>query len=227
MKTILFLLMASILTISCTKTDAKSLTLNSEDEKTVYALGFKWGEQLKALSLNERELQSLIKGVTASVKNGKAEVDLPTYASKIGILAKARSESISMKEIESGKKFIADYLKNNKNAKQTASGLVYEIIKAGTGKTPKATDTVEVHYHGTLTNGEVFDSSVLRKKKIKFPLNRVIKGWTEGLQLLKEGGKIKLIIPSKLAYGNAGSPPKIPGGATLIFEVELFKVNPK
>ena len=226
MKTILFLLTVSILTISCTKTDAKSITLKSEDEKTVYALGFKWGEQLKALHMNERELQSLIKGVTASVKNGKTEVDLPTYAAKIGILAKARSESISMKEIESGKKFIAGYLKNNKNAKQTASGLVYEIVKDGTGKTPNATDTVEVHYHGTLTNGDVFDSSVLRKKKIKFPLNRVIKGWTEGLQLVKEGGKIKLIIPSNLAYGNAGSPPKIPGGATLIFEVELFKVNP-
>ncbi len=226
MRTLLFLLTVSILTISCTKTDAKSLTLKSEDEKTVYALGFKWGEQLKALSMNDRELQSLIKGVSAAVKNGKPEVDLTTYAAKIGILAKARSESISMQEIAKGKKFIADYLKNNKQAKQTTSGLVYEIIKAGTGKTPKATDTVEVHYHGTLTNGDVFDSSVVRKQKIKFPLNRVIKGWTEGLQLLKEGGKIKLIIPSKLAYGNAGSPPKIPGGATLIFEVELFKVNP-
>ncbi len=226
MRTLLFLLTVSILTISCTKTDAKSLTLKSEDEKTVYALGFKWGEQLKALSMNERELQALLKGVQSAVNKISPEVDLATYAPKIGVLAKTRSDSISLKEIEKGKKFIANYLKSNKNAKQTASGLVYEIIKDGTGKTPKATDTVEVHYHGTLTNGEVFDSSVLRKQKIKFPLNRVIKGWTEGLQLLKEGGKIKLIIPSNLAYGNAGSPPKIPGGATLIFEVELFKVNP-
>ncbi len=92
---------------------------------------------------------------------------------------------------------------------------------------PTATDTVEVHYHGTLTNGEVFDSSVDRGKTISFPLNRVIKGWTEGLQLLKEGGKIKLVIPPELAYGDAGAPPKIPGGSTLIFEVELFKVNPE
>ena len=117
-------------------------------------------------------------------------------------------------------------MKANPKAKQTKSGLVYETIKEGTGKTPAASDTVEVHYHGTLTNGTVFDSSVKRNKKISFPLNRVIPGWTEGLQLVKEGGKIKLVIPSDLAYGNAGAPPSIPGGATLIFEVELFKVNP-
>ncbi|MCW8900740.1 MAG: FKBP-type peptidyl-prolyl cis-trans isomerase, partial [Gammaproteobacteria bacterium] len=126
----------------------------------------------------------------------------------------------------SGNKFIEAYLKNNPKAKKTTSGLVYEVMKEGTGKNPTATDTVEVHYHGSLTNGLVFDSSVERNKKISFPLNRVVKGWTEGLQLIKEGGKIKLIIPSDLAYGNAGAPPTIPGGATLIFEVELFKVNP-
>src|SRR5690606_2851473 len=99
--------------------------------------------------------------------------------------------------------------------------------KEGTGKTPKETDKVEVHYHGTLTSGEVFDSSKDRGKTIEFPLNRVIKGWTEGLQLIKEGGQIRLVIPSELAYGEQGAPPKIPGGATLKFEVELFEVNPK
>jgi len=226
MKTLLLLLAASLLVISCSQSDAEAISLKSEDEKTIYALGFRWGQQLKALNLSDRELKSLIKGVSSSIKKGTADVDVQLYASKIGMLAKIRSDSTSSVEIEKGKKFIADYLKKNKNAKKTASGLVYEMIKKGTGKSPKATDTVQVHYHGTLTNGEVFDSSVERKQKIKFPLNRVIKGWTEGLQLLKEGGKIKLIIPSDLAYGNAGSPPKIPGGATLIFEVELFKVNP-
>ncbi len=226
MKTLLLLLATSLFIISCSQSNAESITLKSDDEKTVYALGFKWGEQLKSLNLNDRELKALIKGVNGSIKNKTADVSLQEYVPKIGMLAKSRSEVVSLKEIEKGKKFIASYLKANKNAKQTASGLVYEMIKKGTGKSPKATDTVQVHYHGTLTNGEVFDSSVERKQKIKFPLNRVIKGWTEGLQLLKEGGKIKLIIPSNIAYGSAGSPPKIAGGATLIFEVELFKVNP-
>ena len=91
---------------------------------------------------------------------------------------------------------------------------------------PKATDTVKVHYHGTLINGTVFDSSVDRGKPVSFPLNRVIKGWTEGLQNVKTGGKVKLVIPSNLAYGDAGAPPKIPGGATLVFEVELIEIVP-
>ena len=89
---------------------------------------------------------------------------------------------------------------------------------------PKATDTVEVHYEGKLINGEIFDSSLQRGKPVTFPLNQVIKGWTEGVQKVKEGGKIKLVIPSDLAYGTNGAPPKIPGGATLVFEVELLKI---
>lgn len=226
MKTMLLVLAASLFTISCSQPNAGSISLNSEDEKTVYSLGYKWGEQLNTLKLSDRELKSIIKGVNAAVKGNKAELDINTYAAKIAPLAQARAQQVSAGEIQKGAKFIDNYMKKNTNAKKTASGLVYEIMKEGNGKSPKATDTVEVHYHGTLTNGEVFDSSVVRNKKIKFPLNRVIKGWTEGLQLVKEGGKIKLTIPSNLAYGSAGSPPKIPGGATLVFEVELFKINP-
>lgn len=207
--------------------DAKSISLKSEDDKTFYAMGFMLGSNLQRLKLTDHEMQALYKGLVASAKGDKAEVELQIYQPKIQTMFKARMEKVAKGEKEAGKKYLEDYLKKNKNAKKTESGLVYEILKEGEGKAPKAEDTVEVHYHGTLINGEVFDSSVDRGKTIQFPLNRVIKGWTEGLQLLKEGGKIRLVIPSELGYGEAGAPPKIPGGATLIFEVELFKVNPE
>jgi FKBP-type peptidyl-prolyl cis-trans isomerase FkpA/FKBP-type peptidyl-prolyl cis-trans isomerase FklB len=110
-------------------------------------------------------------------------------------------------------------------ATKTASGLVYTPIKEGKGPSPKATDTVKVHYHGTLTDGKVFDSSVQRGEPATFPLNRVIPCWTEGLQLMKVGGKSKLVCPSGIAYGASGRPPVIQPGATLIFEVELLAIE--
>lgn len=225
MKKIAALLTISILTMSCTQAGDSNYKLNSEDEKTFYSIGYHWASKLKTFNLSDGEIKAVIKGVAASVKGDKAELDIQAYSSKVNTMLKTRMASATVTIKEQGKKYIADYLKKNANAKQTKSGLVYEVLKEGSGKTPKATDTVEVHYHGTLINGTVFDSSVERNKKIEFPLNRVIKGWTEGLQLVKEGGKIKLIIPSELAYGDNGSPPTIPGGSTLIFEVELFKVK--
>ena len=108
---------------------------------------------------------------------------------------------------------------------KTTSGLRYRILREGKGQMPKATDKVKVNYHGWLDGGKVFDSSYERKKPISFPLNRVIKGWTEGMQLVGEGGMIELEIPSALGYGEDGIPDTIPGGATLHFLVELLKVE--
>lgn len=108
----------------------------------------------------------------------------------------------------------------------TASGLKYQVLKRGTGTvSPKATDTVNVHYHGTLLNGTVFDSSVERGQPISFPLNRVIPGWTEGLQLMKVGDKFKFQIPPNLAYGENSPTPAIPPNSTLVFEVELLGIQ--
>jgi FKBP-type peptidyl-prolyl cis-trans isomerase FklB len=119
--------------------------------------------------------------------------------------------------------FLQDNFKRE-GVESTKSGLQYEVLVEGTGKAPGKTDTVEVHYRGTFLDGTTFDSSYDRGKTIEFPLNRVIAGWTEGLQLMKEGAKYKLFIPYNLAYGEAGAGP-IPGYSTLIFEVELIKVK--
>ena len=125
----------------------------------------------------------------------------------------------------------AKFLDENKKRKEvttTASGLQYEVMTRGTGTvSPVATDKVEVHYHGTMYDGEVFDSSVKRGQTAKFPLNGVIPGWTEGLQYMKEGDKFKFFIPYNLAYGEKGRGGIIKGYSTLVFEVELIKVNPQ
>ena len=112
-----------------------------------------------------------------------------------------------------------------KGAKRTASGLVYRELRPGTGATPTATDVVKVNYRGTLTDGKEFDSSYKRNSPASFPLNRVIPCWTEGVAMMKVGGKAQLVCPSSIAYGDRGSPPVIPGGATLVFEVELLGIG--
>lgn len=123
-----------------------------------------------------------------------------------------------------GAKFLADNGKKE-GVKTTASGLQYEVIKEGKGAKPALTDRVNVHYHGTLLNGKVFDSSVERKEPITFGVQEVIKGWTEGLQLMSEGSKFKFYIPSDLAYGDNGAGADIGPGETLVFEVELLKIE--
>jgi len=204
--------------------DPKSIKLENDDDKTFYAMGYMLGGNLQRLNLSDKEMSALYKGLHAAAKNEKSEVDMPTFQQKIQGLFKDRMDKASAKEKETGKAFLEKFAAEA-GAKKTESGIAYKVIKEGTGATPGPTDTVEVHYHGTFMDGTVFDSSVERGQTISFPLDRVIKGWTEGMQLMKEGGKTKFVIPADLAYGDAGAPPKIPGGATLVFEVELFKVT--
>jgi FKBP-type peptidyl-prolyl cis-trans isomerase len=131
--------------------------------------------------------------------------------------------TMAQSALQTGQAFLAENA-TQPGVKQTSSGLQYVIINPGEGRSPKATDSVKVNYRGTLLNGTEFDSSYKRNEPIEFPLNGVIKGWTEGLQLIKEGGKIKLFIPSNLAYGSRGAGGLIGPDETLIFEVELLKV---
>ena len=154
-----------------------------------------------------------------------SNVVLGTFGPKLNEILRERSENLIDRTKEEGEDFIANFLDCNEEAVKTDSGLVYYPMKEGDGKQPTVSNTVEVHYHGTLIDGTVFDSSVDRGQTIKFPLGGVIKGWQEGLAMMKEGGKATLVIPSDLAYGDNGSGDTIPPGATLKFEVELFKVE--
>lgn len=225
-RTVVFLslIISALVLTSCNSNDPKKIELKSEDDKTFYAMGFMLGGNLQRLSLTDAEIAALYKGISMAAKNEKSEVDMAKYQNRIQEVFKSRMDKVSQKEKDSGKNYLEKFVAQE-GATKTASGLAYKVIKEGTGTTPSAEDVVEVHYHGTLLDGTVFDSSVERGKTISFPLNRVIKGWTEGLQTMKEGGKSKFVIPADLAYGEAGAPPKIPGGATLVFEVELFKVT--
>jgi FKBP-type peptidyl-prolyl cis-trans isomerase FkpA len=130
---------------------------------------------------------------------------------------------MSQAALEKGRKYLEDNGQRS-GIVTTVSGLQYEVVQAGTGKSPKATDTVLVHYEGTLIDGTVFDSSYRRNEPIDFPLNQVIKGWTEGVQLMQEGAKYRFYLPSELAYGVRGAGPDIGPNEALIFVVELLKV---
>ena len=198
--------------------------LKTEDDKTLYALGLAMSRNLATFSLTPAELDDVIAGITDGVLNHEKKVELDAYGPKIQQLAQSRTSAAAATEKKAGQAFLEKAAKE-KGAKKTDSGLIYMETKAGTGAQPKATDKVKVHYHGTLIDGTVFDSSKDRGQPATFPLNGVIKCWTEGVQLMKVGGTAKLICPSDIAYGDRGSPPKIKPGATLIFEVELLDIE--
>ncbi len=220
------LVLVTLAVLSLYGCQSKTHKAETEDEKSFYALGIMMGSRFANLEMTPAEIDALNQGVKDAITNTKPQVDPQAYQAKIQGLYKARMELSSNRIKDEGKKAIDKFVKDDAG-KMTESGLAYKVVTEGTGNTPKEDDMVEVHYHGTLIDGTVFDSSIERGKTVTFPLNRVIKGWTEGLQLIKEGGKIKLMIPSDLAYGNNGAPPKIPGGATLIFDVELISIKGK
>lgn len=221
MKKIIFLMTAGLVLFSCNK--EKKVSLASDELKVFYTVGHTMGTKMKDLGLSEDEVTAYTMGFKDSVKGTKPQVKVEEYRMKIQKLFTERMSKKADSQKKSGKDFLEKF-KKEPGVQVTKSGLAYKIIEEGKGKNPVATDKVKVHYHGTLTNGEVFDSSKDRGQPVTFPLNRVIKGWTEGVQKVKEGGKIRLVIPSELAYGDNGAPPKIPGGATLVFDIELLEI---
>ena len=195
----------------------------SDDQKTLYALGLAISQSLGSFTLSEAELEHVKSGLTDGVLKRQPKVDLQAFGPKIQQLQQSRSAAASEVEKKAGAAFLTK-VAAEPGAKKTESGAILITIKEGKGANPKSTDTVKVHYHGTLIDGTVFDSSVKRGEPATFGLNQVIKCWTEGVQQIKVGGKSKLVCPSNLAYGDKGAPPVIKPGATLVFEVELLEI---
>jgi FKBP-type peptidyl-prolyl cis-trans isomerase FkpA len=195
----------------------------TDDDKVVYSLGLSIYRSLGQFDLSPAELE-LVKQAITDAQANKPAVSIDEWGPKIQTLGDARASRVASKE----KAAAAAYLSKaaaEPGATKTATGLVYRELTAGAGDSPKATDTVKVNYRGTLTNGTEFDSSYKRNMPIEFPLNQVIPCWTEGVQKMKIGGKAQLVCPSDIAYGDQGRPPAIPGGATLVFEVELLGIG--
>ncbi|MDQ6992305.1 MAG: FKBP-type peptidyl-prolyl cis-trans isomerase [Mariprofundus sp.] len=214
------------------KKEPAALNLDSDKAKLSYAIGMDIGSSLKSLS-TEFDRSVLIAAVNDRLdgKEMKLKDEAAGKVKQAFFKKQAEKKAIEQKAAGdknkvAGEKFLAENGKK-KGVTVTASGLQYEVLRAADGAKPAATDTVKVHYRGTLLDGTVFDSSYKRGQPITFPLNGVIKGWTEGVQLMHVGSKYKFVIPSDLAYGARGAGATIAPNSTLIFEVELLDIETK
>jgi FKBP-type peptidyl-prolyl cis-trans isomerase len=229
-KVLLSLGVALCLLSSCDK--IKSLTgaggsvkLDSDEKKASYAIGQQIGKGMKAQGLVV-DASTIAAGISDVLADKPAQLTEPEMQEAIqkmreGLMNKQKKDGDD--NLSKGKTYL-DENKKKAGVKVTPSGLQYEVVTEGKGNSPKATDTVKVHYKGTLIDGTEFDSSYKRNEPAEFPVNGVIKGWTEALQMMKPGAKWKLTIPAELAYGEAGRP-SIPANSVLVFEVELLEVK--
>jgi FKBP-type peptidyl-prolyl cis-trans isomerase FklB len=195
-------------------------------DKLSYAWGLAMGQQLLGMGVKNLNVDDYMAAVKAVLEGAEPALPLEEAQTLINEYLQNLEAEATKAAKEAGEKFLADN-KTREGVKVTASGLQYVVEKEGEGAQPTAEDEVTVHYTGRLLNGQVFDSSVQRGEPATFPLNRVIPGWKEGVQLMKEGAKYTFFIPSDLAYGPQGIPNAIPPHSTLIFEVELIKVIKK
>ncbi len=196
----------------------------TDEQKTIYALGLSLARSVKQFDLSAAEIE-IVHHALLDANAKKPAVDIDTWGPKIQGLAETRGALAAQKEKAASVEYVAKAA-TEPGAVKTDSGLVYKELAAGTGPSPVAADTVKVHYRGTLIDGTEFDSSYKRNAPAEFPLTGVIPCWTEGVQKMKVGGKARLVCPSNLAYGDQGRP-SIPGGAALVFEIELLSIQGK
>lgn len=204
--------------------------LKTEKDKVSYSIGLDIGNTFKKQKM-DIDLDKLMTGLKDAVDDKKplltddqVKETMTAYSKSMMEKQAAEAKEAGAKNAAAGEKFLNEN-KTKEGVKTTASGLQYKVVKEGKGESPKETDTVEVNYKGTLINGTEFDSSYKRNEPATFPVNRVIKGWTEGLQLMKPGASYQFFIPSALAYGERGAGQDIGPNETLIFEVELVSVK--
>jgi FKBP-type peptidyl-prolyl cis-trans isomerase FkpA len=195
----------------------------SEDEKVIYTMGVSLGRNFVSLGFSQREAEIVSLGLRDALLERELAAEWDVYGPKMNDLATERTARLAAVEAGASKSFLTEAAAVS-GAIQTESGLIYSETKAGTGAQPTSTDQVVVHYHGTLRDGTVFDSSRERNEPAKFPLNRVIPCWTEALQRMKVGGQANIVCPPSIAYGDRGMG-AIKPGAVLRFEVELISIE--
>jgi FKBP-type peptidyl-prolyl cis-trans isomerase FkpA len=195
----------------------------TEEEKTLYYLGVLAGGSLTRFDLNDDEIAFVQRGIADVLKGETLELDPQIYGERAQQLMQARQQQASASEKKAAADFVATEARK-KGVRTLESGVLIEDIEVGTGDSPSVNDTVVVHYHGTLRDGTVFDSSVERGQPFTTQLSRVVKCWQEGVSAMREGGKARLVCPPELAYGDASPSPAIPGGSALVFEVELIDI---
>jgi FKBP-type peptidyl-prolyl cis-trans isomerase FkpA len=224
-----FALLLALLAPFAARADDSAKPDKTDDDKSLYGMGYIVGQRnLEGLGLSARELKIVEEGIGDAAMGAKAKFDVDTQMPKIIAFAKGRASAGVDKEKAAGLEFAEKAAKEPGAVKVPVEGegfLVYKTITPGTGATPAATDTVYIDYEGKLTNGNVFDSSYRRGLPAEFVLRQGIKCWTLGVAKMKVGEKAQLTCPAAVAYGDAGQPPSIRGGATLVFTVELRSIK--
>jgi FKBP-type peptidyl-prolyl cis-trans isomerase FkpA len=223
MRPILCLLLVSTLAGCAAAGPAEAVTPETEEQKTLYALGLALSQKLTVAEFSEAEVEMIQSGLADGLLGRDARAELSVYGPKIDEMIRTRMAAVTEREKKESLAY-CESKANEEGAQKTASGAIYFEVEPGSGAAPTATDSVKVHYHGTRRDGSVFDSSVERGEPVTFALNSVVPCFAEGIQKMRVGGKAKLVCPPDTAYGDRGSPPAIKPGEALNFEVELLEI---